>query len=396
MTASYVLNGPFPRAERREAAQAASEARWRAETLRVLRDHLFSGSVSHEELARVAGLMERTIHRAGDRVVREGAPLGALCLVASGTLEVSKGAPRGGQHVLARLGAGEIFGEMSFVDAAPASATIVASTDAVVLRLPRSSLPLCGPRSRAELEGRISRAVVERLRALDGSFAASLQAQLEEARVRHHLERFVLMLVALFGLGQVISRTIIPGLEPAVHMAYSWGFMLAIVLVVVSFMRAHASPAAFGLTWVNGRRSAAEGLVFGVLLAAVVVGWRVFTKTPEEALFTWGSVGTYSSGLSFLFFAGYPLHCFLQELVSRGAVQGSLERFFQKKHRALGTVVTAILFGIFHLHVSVEFALVTFVASLVFGAIYARHRTLVGVTLTHLLLGIASVAVGLN
>ncbi|MCK6548190.1 cyclic nucleotide-binding domain-containing protein [Myxococcota bacterium] len=343
------------------------------------------------------GLLEETAHAPGEHVAREGKPLGALCVVASGELVVSKRDPEGAEHVLARLGPGEIFGELSFVDAAPASATITAIEPTTVLRLPRSNLALCPPHARAELERTITRATVERLRTLGGDFARAQQAQREEARVRHHLERFVLMLVALFGLGQLVARLITPGLAPALHMAYSWGFLLLIVALVVGFMHRHDSaPADFGLTLDGGLRSGVEGTLFGVALAGVVIGGRAASMSPGDVLFTWGSVAAYPPALSATFFAAYPLHCFLQELVARGAIQGSLERMLRRHARAGATLVTAVLFGIFHLHVSIGFAIVTFAASLVFGAIYARHRTLLGVTITHTIVGLASVAAGLN
>jgi membrane protease YdiL (CAAX protease family) len=54
------------------------------------------------------------------------------------------------------------------------------------------------------------------------------------------------------------------------------------------------------------------------------------------------------------------------------------------------------MFGIFHLHVSLAFAATTFGVSLVFGLLYARRRSLAGPTAAHFLLGLASVAFGLN
>lgn len=82
-------------------------------------------------------------------------------------------------------------------------------------------------------------------------------------------------------------------------------------------------------------------------------------------------------------------------VIARGVLQTSLERLLPDGRRA-AIVVTSVLFGVFHLYVSPSFALVTFVASAIFGVFYARHRTLAGVTAIHALVGLASVAVGLN
>jgi CRP-like cAMP-binding protein len=74
---------------------------------------------------------------AGSVLIREGVPVGALYIVLEGQLSVVQGAS--GREV-ARLGAGEIVGEMSFVDARPPSATVLAATDVVVYAIAKRLL----------------------------------------------------------------------------------------------------------------------------------------------------------------------------------------------------------------------------------------------------------------
>jgi CRP-like cAMP-binding protein len=72
----------------------------------------------------------------GDIIVHEGRSIDALFITLSGQFRVSLG---DGQEV-ARLGAGEIVGEIAFVDSAPPSATVVAVGSASVLMLPQALL----------------------------------------------------------------------------------------------------------------------------------------------------------------------------------------------------------------------------------------------------------------
>jgi CRP-like cAMP-binding protein len=70
-------------------------------------------------------------------LIREGVPVETLYIVLEGELAVTQGQER---RQIARLGAGEIVGEMSFIDAHPPNATVVAMTDVVVCAIPKTEL----------------------------------------------------------------------------------------------------------------------------------------------------------------------------------------------------------------------------------------------------------------
>ncbi|WNZ22367.1 cyclic nucleotide-binding domain-containing protein [Leptolyngbya sp. NK1-12] len=71
-------------------------------------------------------------------LIYEGEPTDAFYLVLQGTLAVSVEA-MGGEEI-ARLGTGEIVGEMSFIDSRPPAATVKAVEDSLVWAIPRMKL----------------------------------------------------------------------------------------------------------------------------------------------------------------------------------------------------------------------------------------------------------------
>lgn len=73
----------------------------------------------------------------GEVLVREGEPSADVFIVLAGRLRVVLGTAR---TEIARLGVGEIVGEMSFVDARPPSATVEAVEPSQVFAVPRSRL----------------------------------------------------------------------------------------------------------------------------------------------------------------------------------------------------------------------------------------------------------------
>lgn len=84
-------------------------------------------------------LRERPLKR-GEVLFRDGDQGQELFLVREGTVVVSKPVLGRVEQVLARMGPGEFFGEMSLFDQAPRSATVQAETDALLLSLDRESL----------------------------------------------------------------------------------------------------------------------------------------------------------------------------------------------------------------------------------------------------------------
>jgi CRP-like cAMP-binding protein len=75
---------------------------------------------------------------AGTVLIEEGTSLDTFYIVLVGLLSVSITA-KGNQEV-ARLGIGEILGEMSFVDARPSAAKVTALQDSLVLSIPHQRL----------------------------------------------------------------------------------------------------------------------------------------------------------------------------------------------------------------------------------------------------------------
>lgn len=215
--------------------------------------------------------------------------------------------------------------------------------------------------------------------------------------LRREITSFIVLAAALLGMSRVVQQTVVPGLSPALHMAYSWGLLLVLLVPVGWYVRRQSLPLSrMGVTTANLRRSLAESLVIALGLAAACFALRIGAWARGEPLVTWGSIAHYDGTWRAIFFALYAPHCLLQEFVARGVIQTSLERFLPWSGRAAHLALASAFFGVYHLHVSLGFAFLTFAIGLLFGALYARHRTLAGVTLAHAALGLASVAVGLN
>ena len=87
--------------------------------------------LSRRDWTLIRDQMQPAQYRRGDVILVEGTRHRRLHIVRSGTVRVLQSRDGGGL-ALALLGPGEIFGEMGFVEHAPASASVVAEDDAVI------------------------------------------------------------------------------------------------------------------------------------------------------------------------------------------------------------------------------------------------------------------------
>lgn len=111
-------------------------------------------------------LRERRL-RKGEVLFRQGDQGNEMYLIRGGTIVISKPVIGRVEQVLARIGPGDFFGEMSLFDQAPRSATIQAETDALLLYLDRESLHQfveISPRAAAAFFFQMVRVFVARLR----------------------------------------------------------------------------------------------------------------------------------------------------------------------------------------------------------------------------------------
>ncbi len=353
------------------------------------------------ERALLANLVEIRRFSTDETILCEGQSSDALYFVLTGAVEVMKqDEAHDKQYLLSRIESGGIFGEMSFMDKEPASATIRANQPCEVLVITRERLEAVdefgGVSLKLHLAESVAVAVIRRLRALSGRHVQKLQAELDHANQRLQFLRFFGATVAMFAVASFVQKLINPNLPPSLQMLYSWGFLLLTLAPVGYFAWSQHLPIArYGLSLRNWRVSLKESFIAAALLTLLVVVVK-HESEPGQPLWTWGSLSKYSAHESQFFWIAYGPHCLLQEFIGRGVIQGSLSQFVTDSKPLVPILLTSTLFGIFHFYVSVQFALLTFVISLLFGWLYARHRTLIGVTVVHFSLGLASIAVGLN
>ena len=94
-----------------------------------LREYMFFSDLSDDELSAVSKIVKRKDFKLGETVFKDSEDGNSLYLIKRGEVKACKTAPDGELFTLTLMKDGDIFGEMSFLDGRPRSATIVAISD---------------------------------------------------------------------------------------------------------------------------------------------------------------------------------------------------------------------------------------------------------------------------
>ncbi|WP_438008097.1 hypothetical protein WME89_04905 [Sorangium sp. So ce321] len=61
-------------------------------------------------------------------------------------------------------------------------------------------------------------------------------------QLRGEIASFIGLSAALLLMSRVVQRAVVPGLTPALHMAYSWGLLLVLLVPVALYVRRQSLP----------------------------------------------------------------------------------------------------------------------------------------------------------
>jgi len=145
------------------------------------------GQLTDDDIEWMLKAGRRRSVRRGEVLIAQGVAVDAVFILLEGRLAVRLRPRRGPEREIARLQAGEVVGEMSFVDARPPSATVEALADSAVFALPKALLsdrlaadPAFAARFYRALAMYLSMTVRERHRALGGTETVPESEAVEE------------------------------------------------------------------------------------------------------------------------------------------------------------------------------------------------------------------------
>lgn len=340
-------------------------------------------------------LGEEVVVAPGRALTTAGAVSAGLYFVERGLIEVVTSSAEGKDTVLARLGPGEVIGELSAFTGEPAIASSRAAAADTRVRLLRLEAVDRHPQGRLlqqHLVKNLMRTNQERLARTNAGYAEQLAAAQGLLAERRMAARFLLLVLGLSGVSTLICHWI--QVDRAVDIydpAFAWCYLIVLGIPTgILAWRERLPPRFFGLTTHHLGRDLAwsAGIIVGVsalvLAGLALTGYPLAERIHPEYIVKYGP----------LYFA----HSAVQEFIGRGVLLGLMLRLFGDNTRASRHICNAamsFMFGMTHLHFGIGAVAITTVFSFGLGAYYLKHRNLAGPVLIHGCLGLGAFMLGL-
>lgn len=364
-------------------------------------DHSIFQSFDDGQLRELLGLVSATRRvPAGECLVREGDKAEEIFIIERGRFAVLKRDPKSlSAHQIGEVRPGMSVGEVALLDKGPRSATLQAIEDASVLVIPIDSVER-SQHGRLPIGAQMKIALAEqmsgRFRNMAGATVEMLQARLDEESKRAEMGRFVSRV--LFGTClYMYALGTLQALKGDVADTTMVTVPLIALFAIGLCINIHSSiyPArVYGFTLDNWKLAVIDAVLLSLPVAVliVVVKWMLVELYPPMAgqrVFDFYQSKDVGLVATLLAAVGYAIFAPVQELIARSGMQSSLAMFLTGPYRVpLSIFLSTLLFSSTHLHVSVMLAILVFPLGLFWGWLYARHPTLIGVSLSHVALGL--------
>jgi CRP-like cAMP-binding protein len=341
----------------------------------------------------------------GCYLMHEGDPAREIFLIIEGELEISRyNAKHNQNHVIATLKAGDTVGEVALLDRGSRSASACAVSFCRLRSVSFDDLQDIADKDKSiySIFYHMSRNIGERLRHSNDVALQAMEKQLDEFKTRVTLGNFFVYIVIMLSLFTFSLDGLKYIMTAGKNSSYiTLPLTLAFFVFFIFFIKTSNFPlSTFGLTLANWKKAVREGIVFTIPFAAVIVAvkWVLISSVPHymgRPLIEGLTAMNADPKTWWMFLVIYILVIApLQELLSRGGLQGPLEEFLSSKYKVpLAILVSNLLFSTLHLFMSLEIGLLVFIPGVYFGWLYSRTHNLLGVWIAHALVGTVGLSI---
>lgn len=351
----------------------------RQEKFEFLKNQFLLRGLTNEQVQNLQDKFLEEKFNPNETIFEEGSKSSDLYIIVEGEVSVIKWDENHcSQALLGKINAGDVFGEISFLEPSVRSSSIKAIKPTTILKLSRESISENSMRDILDqIFINIGLVNTNRLRTLNALYVKTLQSHQNVFHLRQDSGKFLLFQYLILSLCAGISTLLIGN----IRLYLPW--LIAIIPAIILIKSKNYNWAHFGLNFRNALTVVGISLLIAILL--IIVSFLLngaFHLTPGPNIFFQPNLTNYL-WLDLLFFA---LYSFSQECIARGILQTSIQDFFQDHKGYKSIFINGCFLFAFFFPLGFLPALWIFLINLPFGFFYLKQKSVVGVFLIHFIL----------
>ncbi|MBB3109725.1 CRP-like cAMP-binding protein/membrane protease YdiL (CAAX protease family) [Paenibacillus phyllosphaerae] len=368
----------------------------------LLSEHPLLAPLTPDEIAILAEVSNIEEAKAGTVLIREGELDRSVYILVEGSAEVIKRNPETGDtYTIVVLEEGASAGEMALLSGAEGrrSATIRTRESSVLIRIDFDAVLQKEEHGalHVKLLSNIARDLSGKLNTTNQITVASMKKELETSKAQIAMGMFTVNILFMLGIYTLSFRLL---MSLVIEWGSNWisvGILAIMATAMYVMIRRSGYPLhMFGLTLNNWRKVLTESFVLTLplLVGITLAKWVVLLLNPQIDDSVFSIVPMLLEGkmdhTMLIYGIAYALFCPIQEFISRSGIQSALMNFLPpSKTRVWAAILLSnLLFAMAHTHLNVTFALLTLFPGLYWGWMYARQKSLLGASFSHILVGV--------
>lgn len=338
---------------------------------------------------------KRTIEP-GNFIIRENKKAATFFIVKEGEIEILK------DHVhVGVVRKGDILGESSLSgELRNASAKAVGQTEVIEVSVP-ALIKMLSQVQFSQLKNAIFERILDKLSKVNQVVALAVEQHFEDERAIIHMGRFIVYVLSLvFSYVFVIQTVAALKLTLVSSSIISIPILFLFGSAMYAMMKKSGYPmSVYGFTLKNWSKALVESFLVTLLiiLGLILMKWIFIHNVQSFSSLTLFHISPalntgappVSNGVAAILVIAYTLFVPVQEIIFRGAIQSSLQQFMIGKHKTMAAIlVSNIPFCMIHFHLSLILVVMTYLLGNLWGWMYARQKTLIGVCFSHFFAGL--------
>lgn len=339
----------------------------------------------------------------GSQIITEGESTSDLFFIEKGEVEITSYNKNEKEILtLAKLGEGDLFGELAVIDNKPRSNSAIAQGNVTVSMIPGDKIK--DFLKKEHYFEKFTKGVIITLssRLRKGNILSSklLEDQIKINKKKILASNFAVLMICIITIYFFLFKFAIDAIKKLGSSTDISSVSLIILLtaILLFIKKTHQPWSQFGFNLKNLKKNLASTFLYTApILALIVIGkWLIIKWIPEYhhlPLFSLGSMAVTSHTISekelTWMLASYVfISSPIQEVIFRGALQSLFLMFLETKNKLLWTLIcTNVFFSMMHLVISTSLAIVVFTLGVFWGWLFHKNQSIISPIFSHCLIG---------